>query len=382
VDENVRKTIQQALQNDGVWDIIDGSQSQFFEVGHPYTHLVLTDAALYEKVLESMRALKRNSAKNLGYIVRSRWDIVAVEYKGPYYDSTGNLRTASEINVTLKSGARIQRVRVAVTYMASRALQEWTGAAENDSDATRGGLRLDWEPSDINRLTLQGDYYQSDSSESFDEALLTPPFVNTANFTEHDDGGNILGHWTHDFSETSQLTLQMYYDYMEQGDAPAVIRNDAYDVDLQHRFTLGDRQDIVWGLGYRYEYEAVTTNSFVSFAPPVTHQTILSAFVQDEIKLARSAWFTVKVVVVAAVIQDRLHLTIGSKFEHNDFTGFEIEPSARLAWTPTEKQTVWVAVSRAVRTPTKRPTSPSSTCAPGSGNPPACTTLTAGRASL
>jgi hypothetical protein len=134
VDENVRKTIQQALQNDGVWDIIDGSQSQFFEVGHPYTHLVLTDAALYEKVLESMRALKRNSAKNLGYIVRSRWDIVAVEYKGPYYDSTGNLRTASEINVTLKSGARIQRVRVAVTYMASRALQEWTGAAENDYD--------------------------------------------------------------------------------------------------------------------------------------------------------------------------------------------------------------------------------------------------------
>ena len=246
--------------------------------------------------------------------------------------------TEDQPSTTVRYGGTIGTnlfYRAYVKYFNREGFEDTTGAAENDSDATRGGLRLDWEPSDINRLTLQGDYYQSDSSESFDEALLTPPFVNTANFTEHDDGGNILGHWTHDFSETSQLTLQMYYDYMEQGDAPAVIRNDAYDVDLQHRFTLGDRQDIVWGLGYRYEYEAVTTNSFVSFAPPVTHQTILSAFVQDEI----------------AVIQDRLHLTIGSKFEHNDFTGFEIEPSARLAWTPTEKQTVWVAVSRAVRTP-------------------------------
>ena len=49
--------------------------------------------------------------------------------------------------------------------------------------------------------------------------------------------------------------------------------------------------------------------------------------------------------------ENRLHLTLGSKLEHNDITGFEWEPSGRLAWTPTEKQTVWAAVSRAVRTP-------------------------------
>ena len=222
--------------------------------------------------------------------------------------------------------------RAYVKYFNREGFKDTSGAAENNSDATRGGLRLDWKPSDINRLTLQGDYYRSDASE----ALLTPPPVTTTTFTGHNAGRNILSHWTHDFSETSQLTLQMYYDYLEQGDSPITVRDDTYDVDLQHRFALGDRQDIVWGLGYRYQHEGSATNFFVSSTPPVTHQTVLSAFVQDEI----------------AIVQDRLHLTIGSKFEHNDFTGFEIEPSARLAWTPTEKQTVWAAISRAVRTPT------------------------------
>ena len=246
--------------------------------------------------------------------------------------------TEDQPSTTIRYGGTIGTnlfYRAYVKYFNREGFEDSSGAAENNANATRGGLRLDWEPSDINRLTLQGDYYRSDNSQTFDEALLTPPFENTATFAEHDAGGNILGHWTHDFSETSQFTLQMYYDYMQQDDAPVVIRNDTYDVDLQHRFALGDRQDVVWGLGYRYQYEAVTTNPFVAFTPSVTHQTVLSAFVQDEI----------------TVVQDRLHLTIGSKFEHNDYTGFEIEPSARLAWTPTEKQTVWAAVSRAVRTP-------------------------------
>jgi iron complex outermembrane receptor protein len=63
----------------------------------------------------------------------------------------------------------------------------------------------------------------------------------------------------------------------------------------------------------------------------------VSAFVQDDITL----------------VPDRLRLTLGSKFEHNDFTGFEIQPNARLAWTPSARHTVWAAVSRAVRTPTR-----------------------------
>ena len=62
-----------------------------------------------------------------------------------------------------------------------------------------------------------------------------------------------------------------------------------------------------------------------------------SVFVQDEI----------------ALVPDRLRVTLGSKLEHNDYTGFEHQPSARLAWTPTSQQTLWTAISRAARTPAR-----------------------------
>src|SRR5262249_18896742 len=48
-----------------------------------------------------------------------------------------------------------------------------------------------------------------------------------------------------------------------------------------------------------------------------------------------------------------LKLTLGSKFEHNDFTGFEIQPSGRLAYIPDSRQVIWASISRAVRTPTR-----------------------------
>jgi len=41
------------------------------------------------------------------------------------------------------------------------------------------------------------------------------------------------------------------------------------------------------------------------------------------------------------------------KFEHNDFTGFEWQPSARLQWTGDARESAWASVSRAVRTPSE-----------------------------
>lgn len=132
VDEAVKIMIEQALRTDGLWDFVNQAKSQFLDVGYPYTHLVLDDASKYEHVLETMRLFKLNTAKNLEYLVRSRWEIVNVNYQGPYYDAAGNLYTSSDVGVTLRSESRVHGLRVAVSYMASRALQEITGAAEND----------------------------------------------------------------------------------------------------------------------------------------------------------------------------------------------------------------------------------------------------------
>jgi len=130
----------------------------------------------------------------------------------------------------------------------------------------------------------------------------------------------------------------VYYDRTERRIPRVFSENrDTFDVDAQHRFPMGQRQEIVWGVGYRFTDDSVGNTFNVSWDPDRRATHLVSIFVQDDITLVRN----------------RLRLTLGSKFEHNDFTGFEIQPNARLAWTPTERQTVWAAVSRAVRTPTR-----------------------------
>jgi iron complex outermembrane receptor protein len=44
-------------------------------------------------------------------------------------------------------------------------------------------------------------------------------------------------------------------------------------------------------------------------------------------------------------------LTLGTKLEHNAFTGFELGPSIRVSWTPSARDTIWAAVAEAARTP-------------------------------
>jgi iron complex outermembrane receptor protein len=107
------------------------------------------------------------------------------------------------------------------------------------------------------------------------------------------------------------------------------------DIDFQHGFHVGDSQQFVWGLGYRSIRDKNDASFTVSLQPNQVTLNQFSTFLQDEISL----------------VDSRLRLTLGSKFEHNEFTGFEIEPNARLLWNLTPNQSMWTAVSRAVRTP-------------------------------
>lgn len=207
--------------------------------------------------------------------------------------------------------------------------------APDDWDTLRTGARLDWEPTPANQLTLQGDYYRSLLHENQQIVSLSSPYSQSVNATEHENGWNILSRWTHDFSDKSQVSLQAYYDSYREQLLNGIERHNTLDLDAQHRFALGARNDIIWGLGYRYTRLNLPNNFFEDFEPATRNDQLFSGFVQDEITL----------------LPDRLKVTAGTKLEHNDYTGFEVEPSARIAWTPTDEQTVWAAVSRAVRTP-------------------------------
>jgi iron complex outermembrane receptor protein len=202
----------------------------------------------------------------------------------------------------------------------------------------RGGFRLDWQPGDPNLVTLQGEVYGGE----LDQLLRRVEPVAPYNFFLDEDtfaisGGNVLGRWTHTISENSNFSLQSYYDRTYRDTAIFREDRDTYDIDFQHRFPIGERQNIIWGAGYRNTGDDVRNSFDISLDPESRRLQLFSAFVQDEIPL----------------VESNLVFTIGSKFEHNDFTGFEVQPSARLLWTPHEKHTLWASVSRAVRTPSR-----------------------------
>lgn len=211
-------------------------------------------------------------------------------------------------------------------------------SGHNAWQTVRGGFRVDWNPTAENLLTLQGDGYLGWINQVFG---LFDPATNTFSRVVRDEmklkGANALGRWTHTFSDTSELKVQMYYDHTDREAVILKESRDALDLNLQHSFALGDRNNIVWGLGYRLTADQEQDNSTIAFRPTSETLNLFSAFAQDEI----------------ALIQDRLSLTLGSKFEHNDYTGLEVQPGARLLWTPTEHQTFWASVSRAVRTPSR-----------------------------
>jgi iron complex outermembrane receptor protein len=210
------------------------------------------------------------------------------------------------------------------------------GAASDGKSSAQGGMRLDWQPSTRDSLSFQGGIYDVSLKERPSLVSAQAPFTLPGLSSSELKGGDLLGRWSRVFSERSDTALQVYWDRSYHNVYGVGIRLDTVDLDFQHHLVFGARQDVVWGLGYRLV--AASTNSSTG-VPVLTSKAgrtqLFSGFLQNEFTL----------------VKDRLRLTAGAKVERNSFTGFEIQPSVRLLWTPSKHQTVWAAVSRAVRTP-------------------------------
>lgn len=218
-----------------------------------------------------------------------------------------------------------------------------TSTLSNAGDAwhmARTGFRMDAGASEQSQLTVQGDFYDGTDG--------TGPVGG-----ESLSGGNVLGRWTRALSGGSSLSLQAYYDhtylaqpYPASAAAPPYYTGfpaanltddlDTSDVQFQYHFGWRSRHEVVWGLEYRATHEVDQDLNIVRFLPPVLNQNLYSGFLQDEISLAQT-----------------LALTLGSKLEHNDYTGYEVEPDVRLQWNLDPTQLLWAAISRAVRTPSR-----------------------------
>ena len=200
------------------------------------------------------------------------------------------------------------------------------------------GFRTDWDAHNRDRLTLQGDLYSGDAGQRVEMASYSPPYTTDVQQNAEVSGGNLLGRWERDLGSGSNIQLQTYYDRTNRKQASFAESRDTFDIDFIHQLPLPWRQDFLWGLGASLSSgNASQVVPTVVFTPNHYTDKLYNAFLQDEIP----------------IVGDQLSLTIGSKFLHNGYSGFEIEPTVRLLWTPSSQQTVWGAVTRAVRTPSR-----------------------------
>ncbi|MFA5982656.1 MAG: TonB-dependent receptor [Methylococcaceae bacterium] len=269
-------------------------------------------------------------------------------------DTQGGLLTAGGGNLesgfgALRYGLKLGEDSHARAYVKGFQRDNFSGApdpaqgldASNAHDAwekQQGGFRIDSRLTDQDDFTFQGDIYQSHVNQALLQPTLSSPrFINRVDSTAQLAGWNITSRLKHTTSLTSEYSLQFYYDHTERRENLIGQSLDTLDLDFQHNFELSSAQNVIWGLGYRSNLDNFTNSVLLQANPRSRNTQLFSAFVQDEIQL----------------IDDKLWLTLGSKFEHNDYTGFEGQPSIKLLWAVNTQHRFWSSISRAVRTPSR-----------------------------
>jgi iron complex outermembrane receptor protein len=211
----------------------------------------------------------------------------------------------------------------------------------DDWEMVHGGFRVDTSASAQDSITVEGDANSGNAGEVAGSVVsISPPINGLLDLRDRYSGWDLLSRWNHTSSAHSETSLQVYFDRNTRSDTTYGFGVNTFDLDFQHHIGWGTRQDFVWGLGYRVSSDDTLATLRISFTPASRTTQLFSSFVQDEI----------------TILPERLYLSLGTKLEHNDYTGFGLEPSGRIAWTPNARNTLWAAVSQAQRTPARSDT--------------------------
>lgn len=209
--------------------------------------------------------------------------------------------------------------------------------AADDWRMNRGGFRMDWRNTHCDTLTFQGDVYEGTEGAYSLLPLPVAPFQTSLAADTYVAGGNALFRWSRQLNDTDGWSVKMFYDRTEREFGSFREDRDTFDFDFQHQLKRGHHAWI-WGAGYRNTRDRIRNQPFFIEYPNTRRaDDILSGFLQDQMTLR----------------EERLFLTLGSKFSWNDYTNFEYQPTVRLLYTPSNRESWWFAVSRAVRTPSR-----------------------------
>jgi iron complex outermembrane receptor protein len=203
------------------------------------------------------------------------------------------------------------------------------------------GMRVDSKISEKDTTSLQLGFTASESENYFNLPVnQTEPFMQRTQRIKDQSSFYLLNQWRRDLGKNSDLEFQWFYDRVDTDDELAIRDHDRLDFELKHRLPLLEKHEIIWGAGYRFISDHIGQLSdvpVISFLEEDRQLNFWNSFVQTELRL----------------VPETLSLTLGSRFEYNDYTRSEVQPNARLLYTPKDNLSIWSAYSHAVRIPSR-----------------------------
>ncbi|TLY78276.1 MAG: TonB-dependent receptor [Gammaproteobacteria bacterium] len=261
----------------------------------------------------------------------------AADTQGEYLETAAG--TQERVSAAARYGGESANhlyYRVFGKYFDQGAAQHPAGSSPDDWQLGHVGFRADWHATSADALTVQGDAYDGRVGQVAPAVNVLGRPGPVGKLRAAVGGANVLGRWQHSSGENADIQLRLYYDRTHRNDPTFLDDLDTVDLDFQQRFTAARAQELTWGLNYRSMHDRNVGKGIFNLQPASSRDNLVSGFVQDQISL-----------------RDSLRVTLGTKLEHNDFSGFEVQPSVRAAWDLSRRRTVWGAVSRAVRVPTR-----------------------------
>lgn len=254
----------------------------------------------------------------------------AKETQGGYMEAGGG--THDKVFTGLRYGAKSGDwfYRTYVKYFDKGEGYRTSGTARDEWDEERGGFKAENQ-----NWTVQGDYYQANIGERTLVSSFSPPYNVINDKSPIGTGGNLLTRYNQE-----DWFLQTYWQITDLK-VPTIeeLRN-MFDMEFNRHTSLTVNQTLTWGMEYRLNLEDYRNSSTITINAPPEADQLFSTFIQDEIKMG-----------------DKLKFIIGTKLEHNVYTHIEVEPNARISYDFNERNMVWAAASRAIRTPSRLETS-------------------------
>jgi iron complex outermembrane receptor protein len=254
-------------------------------------------------------------------------------------DTQGGLLVASGGNVERGNGAgryggtigKKTQYRIFAKYSDLNSDGSGPGPNRSDLSMLRGGLRVESQLDSENKVTISGESYSGQDNSVWTEGVIGQPVPQPYQNPINVAGGFVLGEWDHAFRNGSDSLLRFSYEKPKRTGLDLT----SYDVEFQHNFSVGSRQQISWGFGYRYTTDttAVTGRGF-KFVPASDTTSLGNGFVEDTF----------------AFLGSRLKLSVGGKIERSDFSNWELQPRISGIFKLNRRHSVWAAVSRANET--------------------------------